>query len=241
MLFASDTPWQDGRIAEVQTENNGKVLYWIANTPVTKNDQVTYRISVHVKDKLYAGIYSPDRSKTPPPKAWVKNHPVKVQVAENTVFLQDSAGETLKLEHVKEKSAKKPMQPIRAEEWGGQAPKPQAPAEPVESMVGFAKPAAESSPASTPAKTADSAPADAPQTPAVEEAPATVSVSSSPYLADVYVDGKLEGYTPAKLSLSPGKHSIRLEKLGYKAWTTDVTVAAASQSTVSATLSVSKR
>jgi hypothetical protein len=238
ILCASELHWQDGRIVEVRTEHEGKVLYWIANTPVTKNNEVIYRISVHVKDKLYIASYKEAPTQAPPPKEWIKNHPVKIEVGGGAMLLQTPSGETLKLGGLRWKPAPT-MKPIRSAEWGAQTPH-EAPPTPAESMVGFSKPAPDS--AATPSDKAEGSSAgDAGQTPAVDESPATVSVSSSPYLADVYVDGKLEGYTPTKLSLSPGKHSVRLEKQGYKTWATDVTLAAGSQSTVDATLSVSKR
>ena len=241
LIYASEPHWQDGRIAEVRTEHEGKVLYWIANTPVTKNNEVIYRISVHVKDKVYTASYKEAPTQAPPPKEWVKNHPVKVEVGGGAMLLQTPGGETLKLGGLRWKPAPT-MRPIRSAEWGAQAPQHEAAPTPAESMVGFSKPApAPESSAAASDKTENSAAGDAGQTSAVDESPGTVSVSSSPYLADIYVDGKLEGYTPAKLSLSPGKHSVRLEKQGYKAWTTEVTVAAGSQSTVDATLSVGKR
>lgn len=225
---------------DVQAEHNGKVLYWIANTPVTKNNDVTYRISVHVKDELYTGTYAPGQAQVPPPKTWVKNHPVKVEISGNTMLLQTPTGETLKAGSLRWKSVAR-MKPIKPEEWGAQAQaaKPEA-VPPTESLVGFSKPAAESS-ATTPTKAGEAPTADAAPAPAVEESPATLSVSSSPYLADVYIDGKLEGYTPAKFTLSPGKHTVRLEKQGYKSWSTDVTAEAGGQSTVDATLIIGRR
>jgi hypothetical protein len=44
------------------------------------------------------------------------------------------------------------------------------------------------------------------------------------------------GYTPAKLKLAPGKHSLRCEKHGYNPWTKDVTVTADTELTLDATL-----
>jgi PEGA domain len=238
VLFAFEAHWQDGRIVYVEAEHNGKVLYWIANTPVTKNNDVTYRISVHVKDELYTGTYAPGQSQVPPPKQWVKNYPIKVEISGSTMLLQTPTGETLKAGGLKWKSVAR-MKPIKPEEWGAQAAKPEA-ASQVESLVGFSKPAAESSPPAA-TKSGDAPAPDANSTPTVDESPATLSVSSSPYLADIYIDGKLEGYTPAKLTLSPGKHAVRLEKQGYKAWSTDVTLKASSQSSVDATLTIGRR
>jgi hypothetical protein len=236
---ASDGEWQDGRIADVQPDENSKVLYWIANTPVTKDD-VNFRISVHVKEKLFIGSYAPSRSQGPPPKEWVKNRPVKVQIEGDTMVLRTPAGDELKLNIIKRKSAL-PMKPITAAEWESQAGKPAAAPE---SLVGFSKPAPESPAALATSKsnaTGATQSTGSEQTSSTSEVPATVSISSTPYLADVYVDGKLEGYTPAKISVAPGKHSIRLEKQGYKNWSKDITVEPGSESTVDATLSVGKR
>ena len=72
--------------------------------------------------------------------------------------------------------------------------------------------------------------------PAPEPPSGLVSISSVPYLAEVFVDGESMGYTPAKLKLAPGKHSFRCEKAGYKPWTKDITITAGSELTLDATL-----
>ena len=42
-----------------------------------------------------------------------------------------------------------------------------------------------------------------------------VTITSNPAGADVYVDGKLEGVTPLKMTLTNGKHDLRFEKNNY--------------------------
>ena len=64
----------------------------------------------------------------------------------------------------------------------------------------------------------------------------SVSIRSTPYLAEIFVDGNDMGYAPAKVNLAPGKHSVRLEKPGYKNWTKDITMTAGSELTLDATL-----
>jgi hypothetical protein len=64
----------------------------------------------------------------------------------------------------------------------------------------------------------------------------TVQVRSTPYLSEVFVDGDSMGYTPAKVSLPPGKHSFRVEKAGYKAWTKEIVITAGSELTLDASL-----
>src|ERR1051326_4062783 len=63
-----------------------------------------------------------------------------------------------------------------------------------------------------------------------EKASATagVVVKSTPENADVTVDGNFMGNTPAALKLAPGKHTIKVSLAGYKDWSRDITVSAAS-------------
>ena len=53
----------------------------------------------------------------------------------------------------------------------------------------------------------------------VREVLGTVSVTSSPDGAEIFVDSVGYGHAPAILKLSPGKHSIQLVTQGYKDWT----------------------
>lgn len=46
----------------------------------------------------------------------------------------------------------------------------------------------------------------------------SMNVSSVPGNADIEVDGKFVGNTPSSISLSPGDHTIRIAKKGYKPW-----------------------
>jgi PEGA domain-containing protein len=52
----------------------------------------------------------------------------------------------------------------------------------------------------------------------------TVSVTSDPDGAEIFVDSVGHGYAPAILKLPPGKHSIQLVRQGYKDWTSSVEV-----------------
>ena len=53
----------------------------------------------------------------------------------------------------------------------------------------------------------------------------SISVSSAPSGADIYLDGRHKGITPKTISdVSPGSHTLKLEKYGYKEWLTSVHV-----------------
>jgi hypothetical protein len=63
-----------------------------------------------------------------------------------------------------------------------------------------------------------------------------LEVISEPKGADVELDGKFTGSTPAIFHLKPGDYTITLRKSGYSAWTRKVTLIPANQSRVVAEL-----
>src|SRR5581483_4996899 len=73
-------------------------------------------------------------------------------------------------------------------------------------------------------------------TAASAEATGTVSVTTNPDGADVYVDGEFRGNAPATLKLKPGKHTIAVKMSGYKDWTREITTDAGSDARLSAGL-----
>jgi len=84
-------------------------------------------------------------------------------------------------------------------------------------------------------------------TQAVAPAPATpdtagrlagvLRVESRPPGASVYLDGKLVGTTPVSLPVVPaGEHAIRLERDGYRPWSSSVRIVASEQNRVTASL-----
>ncbi len=84
-------------------------------------------------------------------------------------------------------------------------------------------------------------------TQAVAPAPATpgtvgplagvLRVESRPPGASVYLDGKLVGTTPVSLPVVPaGEHAIRLERDGYRRWSSSVRIVASEQNKVTASL-----
>ena len=226
LLMAATAEWQNGRIVDVQTTVNTKTLYWVVNTPVTR-DETTFTISVHLKDHILTGSYDLSKQYGPPPEQWSKDRPVKVQIDEDTMYLQAAGGAIYKL-HIHKRKPAQAMRPLSQQELsdlGGQ---------PLEagSLIGFDQPGGKTKP---PATQAPAAPAEGPAK-AAEAATGSVQIRSTPYLAEIYVDGNDMGYTPAKVSLAPGKHAVRLEKAGYKDWTKDVTMTAGSELNLDATL-----
>jgi PEGA domain len=235
LLWAADGDWQAARIVDVQKSVDTQTMYWVANTPVTR-DETTYHISVHYKDKILIGLYSPSRSQSPPPEEWTRDRLVKIRVVGDTMNLLAMNGDEFKVRVSKRKNA--PMLPDvpAAELKSAYAPSDAQPKR--ESPIGFSNSgAADSSNAS------DEVPAteERPPVAATETAASgTVSTTTVPYLADVYVDGNRVGYSPAKVALAPGKHLVRFEKQGYKSWSKEVVVEPNADVAVDATLSKSK-
>jgi hypothetical protein len=65
----------------------------------------------------------------------------------------------------------------------------------------------------------------------------TLIVDSRPAGAKVYVDGKLAGTTPMSMpDVRAGEHAVRIERDGYRRWSSSVRVVAAEQNKVTASL-----
>jgi hypothetical protein len=80
---------------------------------------------------------------------------------------------------------------------------------------------------------ATSAPAASDQaSPGVE----SVSVSSNPDGADVYVDDAFIGNAPATLKLKPGKHKIAVKQAGYQDWSRELSAESGTEAHLTANL-----
>jgi hypothetical protein len=77
-------------------------------------------------------------------------------------------------------------------------------------------------------------PANVPAQPTTADA--TVAINSAPEGADVTVDGKYVGNTPATLRLGVGDHTVKIEKTGFTAWQRSISVTAGSNLNLSPTL-----
>jgi PEGA domain len=214
--------WQYGRIGDVHKSVSTKTKAWVVNTPINE-DQTSYTISVHVADKLLVGNYELTPEESAPPQEWTTNYPVKVQLQGDTMYVRSPMGD-VRLHIVRRKTSQL-MAPLTPEEKKG-LEQMEAPAQ---SLVGFSE--SSSKPTDDKPK-----PETAPQPPPPPANVGSVTVRSTPYLSEVFVDGDSMGYTPAKINLAPGKHAFRVEKAGYKAWTKEMMVTAGSELTLDASL-----
>jgi hypothetical protein len=232
-LWGADSPWQTGRIVNVKTITNSRTTAWVVNTPIV-DEEIECAIWVHFHNRVFQATYVLGKSQPPPPPEWVKHTPVRVQFVGDTMFLKAPTGEDYKLHVVSSKQAAM-MDPLTPEELAAEQSAVAGEQEQPKSMIGFDQPTQPAKPPQPAARSA--APAPAPPEPTT----GTVSISSTPYLAEVYVDGDNMGYTPAKLMLPPGKHRFRCEKQGYKPWTKEITVTPGAELTLDATLALDRR
>jgi hypothetical protein len=221
----ADSGWQYGRIAEIKKSTSSYTKAWVVNTPITE-ERTVYTISVQVRDRVIVGNFDASPEQPEPPPDWGKGYAVKVQVSEDSMQLRSVTG-SLRL-HITQRKTGHPMEPLTAEEKK-RLDELEAP---LQSLIGFSE---SSSKAGGKTAAQESAP-QAPPPPPAAPTTGTVSVRSTPYLSEVFVDGESMGYTPAKIALAPGKHTFRVEKAGYKAWTKEIVVTVGSELTLEASL-----
>jgi hypothetical protein len=217
----AESLWQYGRIVAVKKSVTTSTKVWVVNTPLDE-EHTQYTISVHVQDRIIVGNYEISDAQSEPPAEWTPGSAVKLEVSGDSLYLRSATG-SLRL-HITQRKTAGPMQQVTAEEKK-QLSELDAPPQ---SMVGFSKAGED--------KATAPEPAPPPPTPPPAPSTGTVTVRSTPYLSEVFVDGDSMGYTPAKIALAPGKHSFRVEKPGYKAWTKEMTITVGSELTLDATL-----
>jgi PEGA domain len=229
LAVAADSPWQYGRIVDVRKSVTSKTKAWVVNTPITE-EQTTYTIWVHLENTVVSGDYELTSDESPPPQEWITKYPVKVQIQGDTMYLRSPTG-NLRLHIIQRKNAR-PMLPLTAEEKKRLAEIEAPP----RSLIGFSEENPKSATGKASAKPAVPETAPSPPPPPLPATTGTVSVRSTPYLSEVFVDGDSMGYTPAKINLLPGKHTFRVEKPGFKPWTKEITITIGSELMLDASL-----
>jgi PEGA domain len=202
----AESLWQYGRIVAVKKSVTNSTKAWVVNTPLDE-EHTQYTISVHVQDRIIVGNYEISATQSEPPPEWIPGSAVKLEVSGDSMYLRSATG-SLRL-HITQRKTAGPMQQVTAEEKKRlselDAPPQSSQSQSPQSMIGFSKAGEDKADPPEPAPL----PPPAPST-------GSVTVRSTPYLSEVFVDGDSMGYTPAKIALGPGKHSFRVEKPGYK-------------------------
>jgi hypothetical protein len=225
----ADATSQYGRIAEIKKSSSSYTKAWVADKPVTE-EVTTYRIAVQVGTALLVGTYDITEQQPQPPPDWGKGYAVKVQASGDSLSLWSVTGQ--RRLHIKQRKTSKPMDPLTAEE----KKRLDELDAPLQSLIGFSSDASSNAKSGSAKAVAQHAPSPPTSAPPAASPTVIVNVRSTPYLSEVLVDGNSMGYTPAKIALAPGKHTFRVEKPGYKAWTKEMTITAGSDLALEATL-----
>jgi hypothetical protein len=69
---------------------------------------------------------------------------------------------------------------------------------------------------------------------------ASVTITSTPTLADIEIDGKYAGSTKSSIKLAPGTHAITVKRNGFEPWSRTVEVTEGSELTINADLQPAK-
>jgi hypothetical protein len=103
MTFAAQGAYLDGTIVDVQKKANTRVLYYVVNTPVTKDDPY-YEVQVKVKDTVYTAQYTPRHEDDSLMNDYRPGAPVQARIEKRHMFLKREGGNDLDLVIVKRAS-----------------------------------------------------------------------------------------------------------------------------------------
>jgi len=95
-LAASGPKYEPGKIVDVEQKTRTRVLYYIVNTPVEKEEPY-YEVSVQVKDVIYTGEYSARHAADSQPDDWTTGASIQALVAKHYVYIKRPFGEDLRL------------------------------------------------------------------------------------------------------------------------------------------------
>jgi hypothetical protein len=83
-----------GRIVDVQQKVHTRVLYYVVDTPITRDDPY-FEVSVQIKDKVYTGEHTPRHVADTLPADWKAEAEVRVRLEKHTMFLKRPNGEEM--------------------------------------------------------------------------------------------------------------------------------------------------
>jgi hypothetical protein len=104
-LFAVARLYQSASIVGIQQKTNTRVLYYIVNTPITK-DEPYYEISVQLKDMVYIGRYIPRHPDDALPEEWTPGATVQVRLDNRHLYMKRPSGADLDLAVIKQTAVK---------------------------------------------------------------------------------------------------------------------------------------
>jgi len=100
---AAETRYQDATILSVEQKTTTRVLYYVVNTPITKDDPY-YEVSVRLKDMAYTARYTPRHKDDNLPDEWKAGSTVQARVHGRHLFMKAPDGTEVDLVITKKKA-----------------------------------------------------------------------------------------------------------------------------------------
>lgn len=88
-LLAAEPQYQSAVLLSVEQKINTRVLYYIVNTPITK-DEPYYEVSLRLKDILYIARYTPRHADDTLPEEWKAGLSVQARVDGRHLFVRSA-------------------------------------------------------------------------------------------------------------------------------------------------------
>jgi hypothetical protein len=81
-----------GTVVDVQRKVHTKVLYYLVNTPITRDDPY-FEVSVRIRDRIYSGEYLPRHAEELLPETFKPNAEVQLRLEKHAMYLKRPDGE----------------------------------------------------------------------------------------------------------------------------------------------------
>jgi len=115
--LAAEPQYQQATILNIEQKTNTRVLYYIVNTPITK-DEPYFDVSLQLKDVVYTARYTPRHKDDELPDDWKAGSTVQARVHGRHLDLKGPGGNEVELVILKRKAS-----PAEEERQGGPANK----------------------------------------------------------------------------------------------------------------------
>jgi hypothetical protein len=93
-LYAAEHPYVTGTIVDVQEKVHTRVLYYVVDTPITRDDPY-FEVQIQIRDTVYTGEYTPRHAVDHPPTAWKFGSEVQLRLEKHTMSLKRPDGEEM--------------------------------------------------------------------------------------------------------------------------------------------------
>ena len=116
-LFAVEKQYEAGKILDVQQKARTRTLYYLVNTPVTR-DEPYYELTVQVRDTVYVAEYTPRHSADTLPDDWRTGTEIQLRADKRHLLVKRPGGvraDLVVVKHMPAASWKAPPQDPPAE------------------------------------------------------------------------------------------------------------------------------